>query len=261
VAGVAITAHGETLAIDPFFTRPSYSRFLFGRPLPDPLLAARLLPHCDYVFVSHAHWDHVMDVPVVARVTGAIAHGSPNTCRLLEIHHVPDRQIRLVDAGDRFTLGPFKVEVLQGDHGWVPVLPSAGELASDLRPPLRLREYRMDSCFSFLVEVDGYRFLMQPGPPVRADLLFVVPAMLGAAYYAGLLQSVRPAVIVPIHWDNLFHPLSRPLHETPPLTGMRLTQFRSLVARLAPWARFLVPEFGRSYRVRELLASGRPTLE
>lgn len=254
MAGVAITAHGETLAIDPFFTRPSYSRFLFGRPLPDPLLAARLLPHCDYVFVSHAHWDHVMDVPVVAHVTGAVAHGSPNTCRLLEIHHVPDRQIRLVEAGDHLTLGPFKVDVLQGDHGWVPVLPSAGELASDLRPPLRLREYRMDSCFSFLVEVAGYRFLMQPGPPVPADLLFVVPAMLGAAYYADLLQSVRPAVVVPIHWDNLFHPLSHPLRETPPLTGMRLTQFRSLVARLAPWARFLVPEFARTYRVSELLA-------
>jgi L-ascorbate metabolism protein UlaG (beta-lactamase superfamily) len=253
-------AHGETLAIDPFFTRPSYSRFLFGRPLPDPTLAARLLPHCDYVFVSHAHWDHVMDVPVVARITGAVAHGSPNTCRLLEMHDVPARQIRLVGPGDRLTLGPFEVEVLQGDHGWVPVLPSAGNLAADLRPPLRLREYRMDSCFSFLVEVDGYRFLMQPGPPLRADLLFVVPAMLGTAYYAGLLHSVRPAVVVPIHWDNLFHPLSRPLHETPPLTGIPLTQLRRLVARMAPWARFLVPEFARSYRVPELLASGRPAL-
>src|SRR5207249_5512425 len=85
VAGVELTANGRTLAIDPFFSRPPFKRYLFGPISPDRTLVREKLTCCDYVLVSHAHWDHVMDVPEVALHTGALTFGSPNTCRLLTL--------------------------------------------------------------------------------------------------------------------------------------------------------------------------------
>ncbi len=42
-------------------------------------------PRCDFVLVTHAHWDHLMDVPDVVLNTGATALGSANTCQLLAL--------------------------------------------------------------------------------------------------------------------------------------------------------------------------------
>jgi L-ascorbate metabolism protein UlaG (beta-lactamase superfamily) len=255
VAGVAITAQGQTLAIDPFFSRPPFLRFFLGHPTPDPVLDARYLPVCDYVLVSHAHWDHLMDVPSVARNTGAIAFGSPNSCRLLALLGLPPAQIRLLRLGDHLQLGPFRVEVLPAEHGFIPFLPP-GPLPHHLRPPLRVRDYRMDSCFGFLVEVDRYRLLLLTGCPRPADVVFLVPALHGAAYYRALFEGVQPAVVIPVHWDNLFRPLTAPLREHVWPTSMNTGQLARFVARFAPGAQFLKPEPFRVYDLAGLLARG-----
>jgi L-ascorbate metabolism protein UlaG (beta-lactamase superfamily) len=256
VASVIISAGGETLAIDPFFSRPHYGQFLLGRPTPDRRLAEELVPYCDYVLISHSHWDHIMDVPNVVRNTGATAFGSPNSCRLLELLGTPTDQIRLIKAGDQLTLGPFKVEILPAPHGFVPLM-APGPVASDLRLPLRVRDYRMDSCFGFYVQVGGYRLLLQTNKTRPADLLFQVPARHGQTYYSKLLHRVQPAVVIPIHWDDLFRPLSKPLREHIWPTTMGLTQIKRLVEECAPGTLVIKPQVFHVYHLHELLEHHR----
>src|SRR6476469_5100817 len=110
VAGVELTANGRTLVVDPFFSRPPFMRFLFGRIEPNRRLVQEKVISCDYVLVSHAHWDHIMDVPEVALHTGALAFGSQNTCRLLALLGVPEKQVRLIRAEDVLNLDGFRVE-------------------------------------------------------------------------------------------------------------------------------------------------------
>src|SRR4051812_38199205 len=81
VAGIELTAGGRTLAVDPFFTRPPLRRFLFGRVASNPRLVRKHLPSCDYVLVSHSHWDHMMDAPEGARNTGAVVFRRPTRDR------------------------------------------------------------------------------------------------------------------------------------------------------------------------------------
>lgn len=258
VASLAITCAGQTLAVDPFFTRPPFRQFLFGRPAPNAVLAAQYLPACDYVLVSHTHWDHVMDVPAVAAHTGAVAFGSPNTCRVLELAGLPAAQIRQVAAGDGLDLGPFQVAILEGRHGYAPFLGRPGPLAPHLRLPLRLRDYRMDSYFGFLVEVGGYRLLIEPTGAAPADIMFLVPTLRGPAHYAHLLQQVHPAVVVLIHWDNLFVPLSQPIREYFRPDELNTEQMRRYVAQFAPRTQFLKPEPFCEYALTALLAVHRP---
>jgi len=86
-----------------------------------------------------------------------------------------------------------------------------GALPSDLRLPLRLTDYRMDACFSFLIEAGGWR-LLHGETPVPADVWFSAPVR-GLAMRP-LLDAVRPRLVVPVHWDDMFRPLTRPIRPT-----------------------------------------------
>ena len=154
-AGIELTAADQVLALDPFFTRPSV-RQMFRPIIPDPALVASHLPRCNYVLVTHPHYDHILDVPAVLEQTGAVAYGSANTCRLLHTLGVSDAHVKLAQVGDQLNLGVFQVQVIRGQHspipfGWI----FNGNLRASLQPPLRVTDYRMDECLGYSIHVQG----------------------------------------------------------------------------------------------------------
>lgn len=265
VGGVELTAGDQVLLIDPYLTRVPLWRVAFGRVRPNRALVAEKIHRCDFVLVTHAHFDHLMDVPDVVRNTGATALGSAHTCRLLAALGVPAAHVRQIGTGDRLTLGGFRVTVLPAGHvtvwGWHPF---SGPLPRHLHPPLRARHYRMDGCFGFLVDVGGLRLLHCPGQGVAADLLTVKP-LEQPATYARLLRRVRPRVVIPVHWDDFGRPLSRPLRPMrapsgrviPPLRRIDLAGFEDTIKRSAPGTQVLIPEIFRAYDLGELTLLGR----
>ena len=264
VAGVEIAANGEVLVVDPYLTRFPFWRQWIGAVQPNTELIAKLIPRCDYVLVSHSHHDHVMDVPSIVSNTGAVAMGSPNTCRLLEIHGIAAEQIRRIDTGDTLTLGSFQVQVLLAEHMPLPLEHLFnGPLRPNLRPPLRVLDYRMDFCFSFRIEAAGHSFLNWRSGSAEgalpADVLFVSP-MGSRAFYQSLLGTVRPRIVVPVHWDNFYRPLSVPIRPMfsraskllPPLRRLQFARFEEMMAEIAPHVRLLVPEALRTYEMDAL---------
>ena len=84
----------------------------------------------------------------------------------------------------------------------------------------------------FLVENGGRRCLIRPSfnyiegqlDGVRADVLFLGTAGLAKAdtqtearFFAETVDKVRPRLVVPLHWDNFFSPLTRPARGMPRL--------------------------------------------
>jgi L-ascorbate metabolism protein UlaG (beta-lactamase superfamily) len=264
VGGVELSVGDQTLVIDPYLTRVPFWRVAFGRVRPNRELIAEKIPRCDLVLVTHPHVDHLLDVPDVVRNTGAVALGSANTCRLLAVLGVPGAQIREIDVGDQLTLGDFRVDVLPAGHvtfwGWRPF---SGPLPPGLRPPLRARDYRMDRCFGFLVDAGGRRLLHCPGTAVPAEVLTVKP--LGTcARYESLLRNVRPRIVIPVHWDDFYRPLSKPVRPilapsgqaVPPLKRIDLAQFERMVEQIAPGTPVLIPEMFHAYDLGELASPG-----
>jgi L-ascorbate metabolism protein UlaG (beta-lactamase superfamily) len=267
VAGIELKAHDQILAIDPFFTRPPMRRLWFGRVSPNRELIAERIPRCDYVLVTHAHWDHVMDVPDIARNTGAIALGSANTCKLLRTCGVAGEQVREIVVGDQIRLGSFHVEVLRAEHMRSPGF-SPGPLPANLKPPLHLGDYRMDDCFSFLIEIHGLRLLdwssIRAEQAPRADILFV-RLYAKPAHYEALLRAVQPRLVVPVHWDNLFRPLSKPVRPCfkppswrfPPLQRMDPTRFREMIGVANADLDVMIPETFHAYELRSIVDRGQ----
>jgi L-ascorbate metabolism protein UlaG (beta-lactamase superfamily) len=250
VAGVELKAGGQVLALDPFLTRPSLIKLL--RPVsPDPSLVAENLPECQFVLVTHSHYDHLLDVPEVLRYTGAAAYGSPNTCQLLRLLGLPTSQVNEICVGDKLSLGAFKVEVITGQHSWIPFGSIFnGSLRPGLRPPLRAQDYRMDLCLGYCITVMGYRLLICAVEPQPADVLFAV-AQESKAYYLKLFYGMKPHIFVPIHWDDFTQPFNRPMRRFARPGRMTLRQLTRLARQSLPRAQVIIPEIFREYSLGE----------
>jgi len=251
VAGVELSSAGQALVVDPYFTRVAALRLL-GPVCSDSRLAASCIRRADHVLVTHPHVDHVMDVPAVLRLTGAVGLGSAHTCRLLSGAGIPSRQIREIHPWEMLSLGAAQVQVLPADHIRFFGLPvSAGPLPSPLRFPLRGFDYRMDQDFAFLIIWEGLRILIWSGalaaPIPDVDVAFVNLSM-DARRFWPMLPVSRPRLLIPIHWENFMRPLDRPLRPSLRFPNtIRLAGFREGVARVLPESRVCLPEMFREY--------------
>ena len=252
-AGLVFQLEDVILAVDPFLTRPDLKQLLTAELHPDRDLVKSFLPRCSHILVSHAHHDHLMDVPVVMAQTGAEVSAPPNACRLLEAMDVEPGRVHPIGAGDRFRLGEFEVEVLPGHHIWLP-LPIFGKLPHRLHRPPRFREYRMDTALAFLIRVRGVRFAVAPAVPVKADILFAYPYAVRMLWKN--LQDMPPETVIPIHWDNFFNPVLPQGFRTGRLERMNLRRFTRLAGRYAPSSRVEVIQPLLPVPVRRLIQSG-----
>jgi L-ascorbate metabolism protein UlaG (beta-lactamase superfamily) len=258
-AGFEFKIGGLTLIVDPFLTRPKIHQLYFGRVSPDQAALREYIPRCDHILVTHAHFDHCMDAPEIALRTGAVVHGSANTCAILRQAGVPLNQNHDISAGNSFLMENIRVSVIPAIHPWLPGYYYAKPKAA-MEFPARLRDYRMDACFSYLLECEGRRILiwsstLSAGAP-RADLL-ACRAVSSQSWYVELLRQVQPRVAVPQHWDDFFQPLSAhpgpfftaPRMGFPPVKRIDLCEFEKRVVKADPNCRVLLPEIFKPYKI------------
>lgn len=264
-AGLEFATGGYTLLVDPFFTRPGKLALLSGRRVQsDAGLVAQHIQRADAVLVTHAHYDHLLDVPEVLRQTGARAYGSPNTCAVLAMHAIPDEKVTCVHPGDQLSLGPFEVEVMPAVHTPIPFQrlfngPLAERMRLRPRLPLRLIDYRMDVSYSFRIHAAG-QVILVGNHAAPADVLFISPFRSGGST-PEVYRAIHPRMVVLIHWDDFMRPLSSPLVATlvfpfhGPRAGRRivgrldLQAYSEQVAEVLPEARVVIPRLLRTERL------------
>lgn len=259
VAGWHLITARSSLLVDPYFTRLPLGKMLFGYAIPDPAVIRAHTPSAGWVLNTHAHYDHLMDVPEIVRLTGGIVYASPQACDLLAIQDVPDFQLEDIHAGDWVVLGDFEVEVYLSRHRTIfGHIPYQKPLPPRLRPPLRARDYCFDYLYTFLISAEEARVLITSGidaePSVEADVL-LVGADASRDQLAVILEGVKPRLVMPNHWDDMFRPLSRPLlpmHKPPKglipsLKRIDLAAFERHVRELAPNAQVIIPRLFESY--------------
>lgn len=265
VAGWELHTPAHCLLVDPFFTRLPLWKVVIGRAVPDvDAIRAHMPSMAGMVLVTHSHYDHIMDAPEVARLTGAVVAASPQGCDLLAVLGVPAEQRQPITHGDMLTHGGFTVEVYRTPHrvifGRVPYM---GPLRTGLKSPLRASDYRIDQHFSFHISAGSTRILVASGiddePPVEANVL-LVGADASHGQLARILDAVKPRLVLPNHWDDMFRPLDKPVRPSiKPTRGLAiprridLNAWARLVEELAPGARVVIPAHFEPYRLADLL--------
>jgi L-ascorbate metabolism protein UlaG (beta-lactamase superfamily) len=181
--------------------------------LPPVGLTTAEVDHADFVFVSHAHFDHLYGVDVIARRTGATVVGNPETIRLLRTVGIPDEQLLMATGGETVDCGGgISVRVLPSLHSctWADGSDDAGVAClGDLGLSLQQRRSRRAEQVEF--------FLGQPDPVGSAlrdmlaraswddggQLSYHVTTPDGsllvsgsAGYWSGIFAGLRPDVAV-----------------------------------------------------------------
>ena len=263
IAGIQLTLNVQFLLIDPCLTRIPRWKLFLGRLQPDLAQLARLLPRSDHLLVTHAHYDHLLDVPALARRTGAEVYGSHNACQLCLLEGIPDAQVHRLQAGDCLNLGVFNITVVPARHIKVPFF-TPGPLPAGLQPPFTARQYRLDACFSFHIRAPGISILVNAGSPPesleKADVLCLHPFH-SEGYCRRLLAKVQPRLVIPNHWDDFWFPLDQPLQPSllpprlafPPLQRLNISQFVDSIQYIRPDVRVFVPQRLQAYDLYRLM--------
>lgn len=229
VSTVLFRAGDSAVLTDGFFSRPGLARTLAGRIAPDHGLIIEALRRVginslDAVIPVHSHYDHALDTPAVAALTGATVVGSPSTANVARGYGLPAGQIRTASAGDVLRFGRFTITLLPAEHSPNPV--ARGIITRPVVPPARATAYRMGDCFSVLVESGGRSLLVNGSAGFvrgalgdhHADVVYLGIPTLGKQteefrdqLWREVVEATGARRVIPVHWDDFWRPLDQPL--------------------------------------------------
>jgi L-ascorbate metabolism protein UlaG (beta-lactamase superfamily) len=152
VNGLELRLPGLTVLIDPCVSRGRSS------PISDPAKVARYIGGADAAFLTHSHWDHLLDVPLDVAQTGAKVYGSETTLNICRARGVPEEKLARIGHDTRLSLAPgVTVRGIRSKHK-EPV----GSPGFYTQVPAALTErshYLCGDVFAFLFDISGLRLL------------------------------------------------------------------------------------------------------
>lgn len=238
-AGYRLAYAGHTLLIDPYLSRvPLGAVFRRTPALPDPQLHDRLL-RADLgevagILIGHTHFDHAIDVPVLARSLSTRAYGSDSLVRLMRAHGVEERAVE-VEPRHPYELGPFTVRFIPSLHSKLLLgykVPYDGALSCEHLEGLSPGAYRCGAVYGIHIEVAGTTLYHQgsanliddqvPRGGVDLFLAGIAGRSFTEDYWQRILKPLQPAVVLAGHFDDFFRPLGAPIGFT---TNVNLSAF------------------------------------
>ncbi len=223
VNGYLFESKEGTLLVDPFFSRPPLSTIFWNRRLkPDKkriaAARARLPESVNLILVTHGHYDHLLDVPEISRLTGARMLASPTCGHLARAAGMPESHILPVVPGDVHRQGDLIIHVLRARHDRILCCePLPGRLDATPDAPRQYTHWKMGVPLAFLIELGGRRIYVDSGGhrdhPPDLNGQPVDLAILGVALpdsrkrVVPVLEQLRPRYFLPSHQDNFFKPL------------------------------------------------------
>jgi L-ascorbate metabolism protein UlaG (beta-lactamase superfamily) len=247
-AGFAVEHAGHTVLIDPYVTRASLARCVLTPLRPDRGAIRRHTPHADAIVVGHTHFDHALDVPDIARLTGARVFGSRSAATLCLARGVSADRVDVVerDAGGvpvEREVGPFVLRFVPSAHSPLILgraVPFAGEIADCGDVPMRVQAYRCGAVFGVEIRVAGRTIFHLGSAEIVESRVDVARVDLLLACVAGWTTSrdfpervgrrIAPGAVLLSHWDDFLRPIHRRARMLP---AMQLPRFVDRLARAA----------------------------
>jgi L-ascorbate metabolism protein UlaG (beta-lactamase superfamily) len=257
----------KTVLIDPWLTRFKTGTYTKqgadpNTPLSvDHALLDRYLDsgelRADHILVTHGHYDHLTDVPYLARKTGATVLGTETHLNLLAALGAPEDQLSLTTGGEYLGFDGYTIRVVRSLHSAVggrSQVPFPGtrpglDLGAGHPPgfpvPRTIRDlveggtlaYQVTAASGFSVlDLGGSNYLEAELTGLRPDALLMPVGGGSVADYAGrLLRALgSPRYVLPTHWDDFDYPLEAPAKDFGALETLR-----AAVAKASPSSRFV----------------------
>lgn len=288
-AGWQISDGQTVILIDPYLTRirravssdsgsaaadlPGDARPIIGQD--DPLVSdvATIDAHikqADLILVTHSHFDHLMDVPHIARQTGAAVVGHQSAINVLRAHGIPSDKLLTVRGGEDYEFNGLSLKVIPNLHSQLnrKLYFDDRVIPPTISTPLRLRDLLVEGgSLCYLIRFGGYEILAfgsmnyieweMVGMRPDVALIGAGPSRVEIHDYAGRLMRALgfPGLVIPTHWDNYNVPYGASQQE--PIN--QVAGFVNDVKVVSPKTRVVVPEYFKPIVLdrRPLVNAGR----
>lgn len=229
VAGWQISDGTHTVLVDPYFSRPADP----WKDLPDLAAIRKRVPqHADVVLVGHAHPDHALDAPEVAKLTGAALVGSPEVLEAAHKAGLPDESLLVAKGGEDYQFDGYSVRVIPALHSAI------GYPYGDV------------DTVAFLVRIGGAEilifdtanFIERELAGLHPDAAIVAPGARQKIhdYSCRLMRALgEPKTVLTTHFDAWKKPAETPL-DADALADLRA--FESEIRGCSPGTTVIVPK-------------------
>lgn len=229
---------GESqILFDAHFTRPSVRQYLFKKVTSDGEVIDEMFKNHNInrlkgIFVSHSHYDHVMDAPYISKRTGASIYGSITTKNIALGENVDENQIILFEDYGKYQIGDFRITVIPSIHSKPRAINDdlGEEIKEPLENPEKLKNFKEGGSFDFYIENKNKTFLIHPScnyienrlENYKAEVLYLALARITKMdeksrrkFFDETIGLTKAKLVIPIHWDNFFKPLDEPTKTMP----------------------------------------------
>ena len=170
--------------------------------------------------------------PYIAGRCGAMIYGSESARNVALGGGLPEDRIVVFGHGSCYTIGEYKISILASLHSKPTILNNdlGQPIPEPLEQPAGLREYKEGGSYDFFVEHGDRKILIRPSfnyikgqlDGIQADILFLGVAGIAKAdpemekiFFAETVEKTGAKLVIPVHWDNFFSPLDRPITGMP----------------------------------------------
>ena len=176
------------------------------------------------IVALHSHFDHAMDVGLVANRTTAVVLGSESTANIARGANLPVDQYQILANGETRQFGNFTITLIESRHapigiGGQPGFP--GSINEPLQQPARVRDWKEGGAWSVLIShpqgtalVQGSAgFIEDALPEKSADAVMLGIAGLSSLgkdyvgqYWRETVVRTGAARVYPIHYEDFTQP-------------------------------------------------------
>ncbi len=229
-ATLMLRENGTVIVFDPFGGIPLTS----SHPEREEVPHAEAFLTAHDVFVTHGHFDHILQIPSLYASTDTVIHATATPCETLLRHGISQQQLHTVAPGQTLTIGDFTLRLYQGRHCVfdLPII-----LQTVLQPslwrhlPHMLRLLRWNKAYPENGEILFYEITANDKRvqimgsmglddhtdyPTDADVL-VLPYQGRSdllTYGEKLVRRLRPKSVLLDHYDNSFPPMTMQVDTT-----------------------------------------------
>ena len=219
----------------------------------DTTLIKKIIQKADFIFIHHSHFDHLADVPFIAKLTGAKIIGTETTISILEAYGVKKDKLYTVKGGEDYQFDGFSVRVIPGIHSALAdkhYFSSETYKTGEVVAPLRINQFIEGGSLMFMLRINNQKVLTMGSMNfIEREIEGLDPDILLAGVnlsrfnmykYDERLLTVTgfPRIVIPTHWDNFRMPYNFSQEAS---IKNKLIPFRKKVTEVSPKTKVIFP--------------------